>query len=69
MVSLLEFEANWLWGAVVRAPGTGTEVGELQYTAAPQVARLYAQVAQQPQCLMSIITAKLSRSSAPRAAM
>ena len=68
MVSLLEFEANWLWGAVVRAPGAGTEVGELQYTAAPQVARLYAQVAQQPLCLMSI-TAKLSRSSAPRAAL
>jgi hypothetical protein len=27
----------WLWGAVVRAPGVGTEVGELQYTAVPQV--------------------------------
>jgi hypothetical protein len=27
----------WLWGAVVRAPGVGAEVGELQYTAAPQV--------------------------------
>jgi hypothetical protein len=26
-----------LWGAVVRAPGVGTEVDELQYTAAPQV--------------------------------
>jgi hypothetical protein len=26
----------WLWGAVVRAPGVGTEVGELPYTAAPQ---------------------------------
>jgi hypothetical protein len=26
----------WLWGAAVRAPGVGTEVGELQYTTVPQ---------------------------------